>query len=420
MPSNDGFRAARRRVLGGLGMSAAALALAPFRLYAASSSPAELKKKYPGKVIDLVQRALVIDMLAPLKIDFNPDAFSLPLSEADAEMFRTCGITGFHNSVGVGGATAYDEALQFIAAWSGFAGRNSEVFSLVGRAEDLDHAKKQRKVAVIMGLQNADEFREPKDVKDFYDLGLRCAQLTYNTQNLIGSGSTERIDGGVTDYGAKIIEAMNDVGMLIDVSHSGDRTTLDAIEISPKPIAITHSNCRALNNHPRLKTDEAIKKLAAKGGVMGITGVRMFVKDKEPTTIEDIVDHIDHVVKLVGIEHVGIGSDSDLMGYDHMPKDQYERLKAGYKSTYAFRDKIDTDGFDHPRKVYDLTATLLRRGYSEANIQAVLGGNFRRLLGSTWLEPKRTPDRSPSASEAKDGRERPPPPEAKQPGEKKS
>ncbi len=404
MSRNRDFQTGRRRVLGALGVSAAALALAPFQLRAAARpATAELKKKYSSKVIDLVQRSLVIDMLAPLKIDFNPDAFSLPLTEADAEMFRSCGITGFHNSVGVGGATAYDDALQFIAAWSGFAGRNADVFSLVGRVEDLDHAKAQRKVAVIMGLQNADEFRQPSDVKDFYDLGLRCAQLTYNTQNLIGSGSTEREDGGVTDYGIKIIEAMNDVGMLIDVSHSGDRTTLDAIELSPKPIAITHSNCRALNNHPRLKTDEAIKKLAAKGGVMGITGVRMFVKDAEPTTIEHIVDHIDHVVKLVGIEHVGIGSDSDLMGYDHMPKDQYEKLKAGYKSSYAFRDKIDTDGFDHPQKVYDLTATLLKRGYSDANIQAVLGGNFRRLLGSTWLEPKRTP-----------------PPEAKKPEEKKS
>ena len=400
-----GFQADRRRLLGAaLGGTAAVLALAPIRrLQAAAVSAAEAKKKYPSKVVDIVQRSLVIDMLAPLKIDFNPDAFSLPLSEADAQMFRTCGITGFHNSVGVGGPTAYEEALQFIAAWSGFAGRNPDVFSLVGRAEDIERAKKQGKVAVIMGLQNADEFRTPADVKDFYDLGLRCAQLTYNTQNLIGSGSTERVDGGVSDYGEQIIKAMNDVGMLIDVSHSGDRTTLDAIEISPKPIAITHSNCRALNNHPRLKTDEAIKKLAAKGGVMGITGVRMFVKDKEPTTIEDIVDHIDHVVKLVGIEHVGIGSDSDLMGYDHMPKDQYAKLKAAYKSSYAFRDKIDTDGFDHPQKVYDLTAALLKRSYNEANIQAVLGGNFRRLLGNTWLEPKRTP----------------PPPKDKNPEEKK-
>jgi membrane dipeptidase len=221
-------------------------------------------------------------------------------------------------------------------------------------------------------------------VKKFHQLGLRCAQLTYNTQNLIGSGSTERIDGGISDYGVAIIQAMNEVGMLIDVSHSGARTTLDAIELSPRPIAITHSNCRALNDHPRLKTDEAIRKLAAKGGVMGITGVRNFVKDREPTTVEDIVDHIDHVVKLVGVEHVGIGTDSDLLGYDRMAPDQYAQIKSGYKSSYAFRDKIDTDGFNHPLKMYDLTEALIRRGYSNDNIQAVLGGNFRRLLGESW------------------------------------
>jgi len=195
----------------------------------------------------------------------------------------------------------------------------------------------------------------------------------------------------------------SEAGMLIDVSHSGDKTTLDAIDISPRAIAITHSNCRALNNHPRLKTDEAIRNLAKKGGVMGITGVRNFVKDREPTTIEDIVDHIDHVVKLVGVEHVGIGSDSDLMGYDHMPKDQYEKLKAFYKASYAFRERIDTDGFDHPRKVYDLTAALIRRKYGDSDIQLILGGNFRRLLAQTWKEPKHTP-----------------PPQEKTTGEKKS
>jgi membrane dipeptidase len=381
--SDSSPRLTRRRTLKAMAGATALLALP--RGYAAQRSAAQApKNKYSSKVVDLVQRSLVIDMLAPIKLDFRPEAYALPLTDSDAAMFRTCGITGFHNSVGVGGASAYDDALEFIAAWSGFVGRNTQVFSLVGKVDDLDAAKAKQKIAVIMGLQNADEFREPKDVKSFYELGLRCAQLTYNTQNLIGSGSTERVDGGISDYGEQIIKAMNDVGMLVDVSHSGDKTTLDAIELSPKPIAFTHSNCRALNNHPRLKTDEAIRKLAAKGGVMGITGVRMFVKATEPTTVEDIVDHIDHVVKLVGIEHVGIGSDSDLMGYDHMPPDQYKQLKAGYKASYAFRDKIDTDGFDHPRKVYDFTAALIRRGYSDSNIQAILGGNFRRLLGITW------------------------------------
>ena len=367
-------------------MAGALAALALPNLGFGKAAAADPKNQYPAKVLDLVQRSLIIDMLGPLKLDFRPEAYALPLTDAEAAMFRSSGITAFHNSVGVGGPSAYEDALQFIAAWSGFAGRNSDVFTLVGRAQDLDHAKAKQKIAVIMGLQNADEFREPKEVKAFYELGLRCAQLTYNSQNLVGSGSTDRVDGGISDYGIEIIKAMNEVGMLVDVSHSGDRTTLDAIELSPKPIAFTHSNCRALNNHPRLKTDEAIRKLAAKGGVMGITGVRNFVKDKEPTTVEDIVDHIDHVVKLVGIEHVGIGTDSDLMGYDHMPADQYKQLKAGYKSSYAFRDKIDTDGFNHPRKMYDLTAALVRRGYSDSNIQAVLGGNFRRLLGSTWID----------------------------------
>ena len=201
----------------------------------------------------------------------------------------------------------------------------------------------------------------------------------------IGSGSTDRVDGGLTDFGARIIAEMNRVGMLVDVSHSAEKTTMDAIEASPKPIAITHSNCRAINPHVRNKSDEAIRKLAAKGGVMGITEVRMFLSEKDPVTVANIVDHIDHVVKLVGIEHVGIGSDSDLNGYDDMPADQYKRLKASYKESYAFRDKIDTDGFDHPLKTFDLAEELIRRKYTDAHIKLILGGNFRRLLGSIWL-----------------------------------
>lgn len=367
----------RRHVL----KAAIALPMVNFGAYQVFAATA---KKYSAKAVSLIERSLVIDMLAVLKLDFKPEAYAGPLSDADAEMFRTCGITGFHNSVGTGGPGAVERTLTFLAAWQGYAGRNSHVFTLAGTAADLDRAKAQRKCAVIMGVQNSEHFGSPKDVKAFYQLGQRCSQLTYNTQNRLGSGSTERVDGGVSDFGAEIIKAMNEVGMLVDVSHCGDRTTLDAIEISPKPIAITHSNCRALNNHPRLKTDEAIRKLAAKGGVMGITGVRNFVRGEEPTTLEHVLDHIDHVVQLVGVEHVGIGSDADLNGYDDMPADQLKELRDSYKSSYAFRDKLDTDGYDHPRKIFDLTEALLRRGYSDANITAILGGNFRRLLGATW------------------------------------
>ena len=381
MAHTRGGQATRRRLLQGaaLGMGFPMLNLASFRLFA--DSPAA----YSARAIAIVERSLVIDMLAVLKINFLPEAYAAPLTEAETAAFRSCGITGFNNAVGTGGPAVVEETLSFLAAWQGFCARNSELFCVVDTAADLDRAKSAGKCAVMMGVQNSEHFRNAGDVKTFHQLGQRCSQLTYNSQNLLGSGSTDRVDGGVSDYGAEIIAAMNDTGMLVDVSHCGDRTTLDAIEISKRPIAITHSNCRALNDHPRLKTDEAITKLAAKGGVMGITGVRNFVRDREPTTIEHMVDHVDHVVKLAGIEHVGIGSDSDLNGYDDMPADQRKMLMDSYKASYAFRDKLDTDGFDHPKKVFDLTEALIRRGYGDSNIEAVLGGNFRRLLGTVWV-----------------------------------
>ena len=343
------------------------------------------ERRYSARAVKLVRESLVIDMLAPLKLDFDPKFFDRPFGPKDIAEFKASGITGFHHSVGIGGPGAKTQALDLLASYQGWVGRQADIFTLVGTVDDLDHAKAEGKFGIIMGLQNAEQFETADDVQYFYRLGLRCAQLTYNSQNLIGSGSTDRIDGGVSDFGEGIIKAMNKTGMLVDTSHCGERTTLDAIALSPKPIAITHSNCKALNPHPRNKSDEVIQKLAAKGGVMGITGVRMFIKAKDPTTVSDMADHVDHVAKLVGIEHVGIGSDADLNGYDDMPADQYKQLKAGYKASYAFRDKIDIDGFDHPQKIYDLTEELIKRGYSDANIRLVLGGNFRRLLGATWL-----------------------------------
>ena len=336
---------------------------------------------YSARALAIVERSLVIDMLAVPRIDLTPEGHSRPLSDREVADFRSSGLTAIHNAVGLG---SREDGLTFLAAQSGLAGRHSELFTLVDSAEDLERAKRQRKIAMILGFQNASPFESVEDVAFFHGLGLRCAQLTYNSQNRIGSGSTDRVDGGVSSFGAEIIQGMNRTGMLVDVSHSGDKTTLDAIALSGKPIAITHSNCRALANHPRNKTDEAIRALAAKEGVMGITGVRMFVRERDPTTIAHVVDHIEHVARLVGIDHVGIGSDADLNGYDDMPPDQYRQIKAGYAASYAFREKIDTDGFDHPRKIYDLTEELIRRRHSDADIALILGGNFRRLLGAAW------------------------------------
>ncbi|USI77784.1 MULTISPECIES: dipeptidase [unclassified Sphingopyxis] len=330
----------------------------------------------------MVERHIVVDMLAPLRLDFSVNPWDWTLTEEERKAFRAGGVDVLHSALPVSGPNAHAEGLRYFAGWSGFLARHSDLFLLATDIPAMERARRDGRIAVVLGVQDSEHFRSADDVATFYALGQRCSQLTYNRQNLIGAGSTERVDGGVTDFGVKIIAAMNQAGMLIDVSHCGDRTTLDAIEMSDGPIAITHSNCRSLNDNPRLKTDEAIRKLAAKGGVIGMTGMRNFVRSREPTNVMHIVDHIDHVRKLVGIEHVGVGSDIDLHGYDDMPPAMNAALRTSYKSSMAFRERMDTDGFDHPRRMFDLVEALVVRGYSDEEIEAVIGGNFHRLLAA--------------------------------------
>jgi membrane dipeptidase len=354
-----------------------------YRLFAASP------KEYTARAVDLVTRSTVIDMLSPFTLNFTKQAkwFANPESctTADLQPYKDSGINVFHIGVGVGGPEAYLETLKFFASWNGFIADHTEHLMRIDSAADLNRVKNSGKIGVLLGLQNSEQFRTPADVNFFHGLGQRVSQLTYNARNMIGNGSTERRDEGISDFGVGIIERMNTVGMAVDVSHCGDRTTLDAFEVSKKPVLITHSNCRALvPGHPRCKTDEAIKKMGAAGSVMGITGVRMFVKSDEPTTIEHALDHFDHVVKLVGPEHLGVGSDIDLYGYDAMPPELNKQLRAGYKGSYGFREKIDIEGIDHPKRMFDLTEGFIRRKYGDKDVEGILGGNFKRVLSQIW------------------------------------
>jgi membrane dipeptidase len=376
--------ALKRAVRAGVGaLAAPMLNRGRYRVFAGSPN------EYSARAVELVNRSTVIDMLSVLTLDFGKEARWLADPEsftaADLKPYKDSGINLFHVSFGFGGPDAYDFALKYFAAWNGFIAGLDDHFMRVDSAADLDRVKRSGKVGILLGAQNSEQFRRPADVDLFRSLGQRVSQLTYNSRNLIGNGSTERRDEGISDFGAAIIERMNKVGMAVDVSHCGDRTTLDAFEISKKPVLITHSNCRALvPGHPRLKTDEAIKKVGATGSVMGITGVRMFVKGDEPTTVEHVLDHFDHVAKLIGPEHLGVGSDMDLYGYDAMPPEMNKQLRAGYKGSYGFREKIDVEGLNHPKRMFDLTEGLIRRKYSDKDIEAILGGNFKRVLAEVW------------------------------------
>ena len=383
--SNPPRQVTRRTVVTAM-LTAPMLNLGRFRLFPG------LPIEYSARCLTLMQESTVVDMLSVLTISDKwqewaraPETFT----EKEFQRFLDSGIQVFHHAFGLGGPTAYEAAINYFGAVNALIAGSDQYMMRIDSAADFARVKSSRKIGILPGLQNAQHFRRPADVPFFFGLGERVAQLTYNSRNLIGNGSTERRDEGISDFGAAIIDQMNKTGMAIDVSHCGDRTTLDAFELSKMPVLITHSNCRALApGHPRCKTDDAIRAVGKAGSVMGITGVRNFVKNAEPTTIEDVIDHFDHVRKLIGPEHLGVGSDVDLDGYDDLPAEALKQLRASYKDSYSFRDKIDIEGLDHPKRMFDLTEGLIRRKYSDAEIRGILGGNFIRVLGQVWAGMK--------------------------------
>ena len=329
---------------------------------------------YSVRTLDLVRQSTVIDMLGLITLNYKKlsswenDAVTFP--HADFLRLKSSGITALHPAVGYTTGDIYAETLRDITGWNLFLAAHPEQFLRVNRVNDFERAKASGKIGIVIGQQNSVHFRTVEDVDRFYALGQRVSQLTY-VGNKIGGGSSDSKDAGLTNYGGAIVERMNEIGMAVDISHCADRTSLDAITVSRRPVLITHSNCRKLvPNSSRCKTDETIRLMAAKGGVMGVTMVRGFVSASGPATIDTVLDHVDHIAKLVGVEHVGVGSDVDLDGRDwpaHSPR------------------KYDLDGIDYSKKIFDLTEGLVRRNYSNQNIGLILGGNFQRALSAMWV-----------------------------------
>jgi membrane dipeptidase len=331
------------------------------------------RTEYSVRTVDLVRRSTVIDMLGLLTLNYRKlsawETDPRQFQEADFLRLKDSGITVFHPAVGYTAGDIYSESLGDITGWNAFIAAHGEQFQRVERTGDFRQSKALGKIGILIGQQNSAHFRTVEDVDRFYALGQRVSQLTYSG-NRIGGGSYDRQDSGLSAYGIEIVERMNQVGMAVDISHCGDRTTLNAIGASRKPVVITHSNCRALvPGSARCKTDDAIKQMAANGGVMGITMVRSFVRASGRVTMGNVLDHIDHLTRLVGVEHAGIGSDVDLDGRD--PRVQPTR-------------RYDLDGIDYAKKIYDLTEGLVSRNYSSRSIELILGGNFERALAATW------------------------------------
>jgi len=259
---------------------------------------------------------------------------------------------------------------------------------------DLDAARAEGRTGVILAFQDPSPIDNRLELlRAFYELGLRVLQLTYNKANYIGTGCAESQDRGLTDFGRDVVREMNRLGMAIDLSHVSRRTALEAIELSEDPVVFSHACARALADNPRNRTDEEIRELAAKGGVIGITPWSPICWKRErdePPSLEDYLDHVEHEASLEGPEHVAFGTDQTVDGTADEEGIGYQgRL---YPQVVGeFDRRVGTTpavryvrGFRGIGELGHVVEGLLKRGFSEEDTREFLGGNFLRVFERVW------------------------------------
>jgi membrane dipeptidase len=261
----------------------------------------------------------------------------------------------------------------------------------VEKASDIQRAKREGKLGIIFACQSGSPIEDDIGyLSVLKKLGVRVMALAYNQRNLIGDGSTERSNCGLSEFGVAVVSEMNRLGIVIDLSHCGDQTTLEAMELSERPVVISHSNARALCDHPRNVSDEIIQNLAAKGGVLGINAYPGFLKKGGNATFSDFLDHIDHAVNLVGTEHVGLGLDiaETRVKADYMTKDgQLGFGKTKYDpNLFLPWPWYVPEAIDSVSKFSNIAKGLVKRGYGDDDVLKIIGGNYQRLFHAVFRE----------------------------------
>ena len=279
------------------------------------------------------------------------------------------------------------ETLKLIWDWRKKINKNAEVALFADSVDDILKAKSERKVAYLFGFQNTQPLEGDVDLLEIYkDLGVRIIQLTYNEKNLVGCGCSEQTDTGLTRFGIKVIERMNELRILVDLSHVGDRTTARAIELAELPV-FSHANARSVCNNVRNKPDEQLKAIAAKGGIIGVNAYPSFVKRTrtelgERPSVDDLLDHVDYLVKLAGIDHVGIALDL----IENAPEEEFALLASnpemwGLPNPQGkYEYPIGIEGISD---IMNITRGLVARGYTDTEIKKIMGENWLRVLRKT-------------------------------------
>jgi membrane dipeptidase len=270
---------------------------------------------------------------------------------------------------------------------------HSDLVMHVRTSDDIVTARTTGRIGIIMGLQSATPvMNDVRFLEALYRLGVRIIQLTYNERNLIGDGCIERGNAGLSRFGIRVVEEMNRLGLIIDLSHCGEQTTLDAIERSSQPILITHANARALTPSPRNKSPEVLRRLEANGGVIGAAfwAPMAFRDPARRPTLEDFCDHVERLVETAGIDHVGLGSD---LG-EGESREYYEGMFAKGGGLYPEVTHMLGDWYDFDRRMIEgldsaitfpkVTEGLVARGFTDEQVRKLLGENLLRVMRQVW------------------------------------
>jgi len=300
------------------------------------------------------------------------------VDEYDRQRVRNSGLTCMFEAVAII-PEIFDESTKELGSLFHFIQTQPDM--RVGFcAEDIRKAKKEGKQLVMAQFEPQTIGLRLDRIDTLYGLGVRMMLLTFNSRNYVGDGCGERTDSGLSYFGLDVVERMNKVGMMIDLSHCGDQTTLDTIEASKDPVLFNHTGARALNPKcKRLKTDEQMKALAEKGGLMGISAVPNQLSNARSQGVQDMLNHIDYAVKLIGIDHVAIG-------LDNVFGDQVAHHRAGAKTVFLLSrigQELNADymeGIESPEEWPNITRGLVSRGYSDQEIEKIIGGNALRII----------------------------------------
>jgi membrane dipeptidase len=334
----------------------------------------------------LYARALVLDCNSG-----PPLPERLPLSQADLDLVRGSGINIIKLTLG-GIKDDFAHTVASIAEVQQLIEVHPDYFTQVRAAADMARAQRERKLGIILSFESAEMLSgQLSSLEVFRDLGVRVMQLSYNRTSPFAAGVMEPNAGGLTALGREAVREMNRLGIAVDVSHANPATTADVLAVSSAPPVMTHAGCAAVHAHPRNKTDEQLRALAAKGGVVGIYDLPYLTASPHQPTVDDYMAHLQHALGVAGEDHVGIGSDVGIAPFDTSPAGmtEFSRELAARRASGLSAPEEDRPtyvvGLNMPRRMEIIADRLLKRGYSTSVTEKVLGANFAHVFTQIWV-----------------------------------